>query len=922
MTLLSLELVIIMDKKITIIIVAIIAIIVIAAAVILLSGNNNKPDEPDTPDTPVVDEGTIVIYVQDTTECFEQTITGKGETAIDQAIDAFAKANIDYTVDKEKGWVTTINGKGTVANEDGSYSYWLLYVWDKTGKQWNYSDTTITGLANDVGYISYYYGTTSGMDAPTFVPTYSPVDNRTLTVYLENGMEHQYGTAKGIDSLFAAENAVREMGVEITVSAKGWVSTIDGIGSTQNADGSWSYWIFYTWNATDKVWEYASTTVSNIDSSVDTVCWCYGSTDSVTYQPLRMPVYSPTVRENPVLDYNAAQVADNFVSGYSGAFGDFEVTESTDSKAKITTVVETLLKDGSKTGKTRAVNAEIYTYASESEAQTALNDFLVNSKNGSQGKTLLDQTDKLGMATVNLKIMDYRNGGASDFYADKGYLMYASYESEKSAQFTQCAGAMQYGKIVIVINQTTLVDLYYPHATTTAETVPANYVSVAQYEQMLMDFFQSFFMPANISYVDDPVLWVLGNADGNHLINYSDVAIIKNVIQSGGSADKYKFCDANNDGKIDNNDIAYVETMINGTAAKLYFKDIDGNIGSHVVRDSLNIVSVNQCNLQEVNLIINKDPNNKVVGGDQQIGKYNNVFNLDVGTDIAGGQVVLTGTKNGEVQAEIISQLLKQYGHVEITLGSVNSYGTNLENDFGGDDNVSIIRLPSWEDRTESGVLTYGYLFGGVQNNTCWQQALTWYDWYCYYTDVIIEQVSSIPMDQRPNVITMYVKDCYPGATDKVLSTGSGDCERSILCGANNIGDYFGTGYVAVTPEDMAACQKAKGIDIIIAEPSGVYGDDGKQMVINAVALTINEFDGYISPETDLYSLSFMVTTGPACVVSNVFFAKTFYPENEAFAAFDADQAFAEFLEMAGWADRTDISDIVCYGPGHTTTPI
>jgi hypothetical protein len=93
-------------------------------------------------------------------------------------------------------------------------------------------------------------------------------------------------------------------------------------------------------------------------------------------------------------------------------------------------------------------------------------------------------------------------------------------------------------------------------------------------------------------------------------------------------------------------------------------------------------------------------------------------------------------------------------------------------------------------------------------------------------------------------------------------------------------------------------------------------------MVINAVALTINEFDGYISPETDLYSLSFMVTTGPACVVSNVFFAKTFYPENEAFAAFDADQAFAEFLEMAGWADRTDISDIVCYGPGHTTTPI
>ena len=423
-------------------------------------------------------------------------------------------------------------------------------------------------------------------------------------------------------------------------------------------------------------------------------------------------------------------------------------------------------------------------------------------------------------------------------------------------------------------------------------------------------------------YSDSPILWVVGNTDGDHDIDLNDVKVINAIIAVGGSAKDYKYADANNDKVIDSKDVEYVQSMIKGVAKKLYFYDIDGNIGSHVVRDSLNIISVNQCNLQEVNMLINKDSKNKVVGGDQQIAKYNNVFGLNFGTDPSKGEVLVTGTSNGEVQAEIVSKLEKYYGHVEITLGSVGSYGKTLETDFQGDENVSIIRLPSWEDGTLSGVMTYGYLFGGVQKNSCWTQALTYYDWYTGYVDAIEKYVAKLSDADKPNIITMYVKDCYPGATNKVLSTTSGDCERSELCGGNNLGPFFGTGYVPVDPEDMAACEKSKGIDIIIVEPSGVYGEGGKEYVINSVQLCIDEFDGYINPETDIYSLSFMVTTGPACVVSMVFFAKTFFPDAKEFADFDADKAFAEFLRMAGWDKRTDISDIICYGPGHTTLPI
>lgn len=423
-------------------------------------------------------------------------------------------------------------------------------------------------------------------------------------------------------------------------------------------------------------------------------------------------------------------------------------------------------------------------------------------------------------------------------------------------------------------------------------------------------------------YSDDPILWIYGNVDGDHLVTSDDVKLIEKIIDAKGTAKTYAWADANQDGRVDSSDVKFVQSMIDGEAKKIYFRDIDKKAVSFTVRDNFNIISVNQCNLQEVNLIINKDSKNKVVGGDQQIMKYNNVFNLNFGDSPAKGEVLVTGTSNGEVQAEVVSTLLKHYGHVEITLGSVSSYGKNLETDFGSDPNVSIVRLPSWEDGTLSGVMTYGYLFGGVKENSCWDQALKYYDWYMGYYEPIQKYVSGLSAKDKPNIITMYVKDCYPGATNKVLSTTSGDYERSELCGGNNIGDYFGSGYVAVTAEDMAACEKTKGIDYIFVEPSGVYGEDGKKYVIDSVQLCINEFDGYINPETQIYSLSFMVTTAPPAVVSFVFYAKTLFPDAKEFKNFDVEKAFAEYLEMCGWADRTDISDIVSYGPGHTTTPL
>ncbi|MBR6037191.1 MAG: hypothetical protein IKP53_00250, partial [Candidatus Methanomethylophilaceae archaeon] len=135
------------------------------------------------------------------------------------------------------------------------------------------------------------------------------------------------------------------------------------------------------------------------------------------------------------------------------------------------------------------------------------------------------------------------------------------------------------------------------------------------------------------AYSSNPVLWIRGNCDGDKDIDADDVRVINAVVKAKGSASAYPWCDANNDGKVDSKDADAVQSMINGTAKTLYFKDIDGDVEKFTVRDGVNVVAVNKCQAEDVLMVINKDPKSKIVGGDQQVYKYNNEVALNFGTD-------------------------------------------------------------------------------------------------------------------------------------------------------------------------------------------------------------------------------------------------------------------------------------------------
>ena len=87
---------------------------------------------------------------------------------------------------------------------------------------------------------------------------------------------------------------------------------------------------------------------------------------------------------------------------------------------------------------------------------------------------------------------------------------------------------------------------------------------------------QEFVAPKGMS----ESLTVLGNADLDSDIDFVDVRAIEYIISVGGTVSDYPYADANNDGKIDQKDVAFVKDMINQKKQVIYYYNVDNEIAS------------------------------------------------------------------------------------------------------------------------------------------------------------------------------------------------------------------------------------------------------------------------------------------------------------------------------------------------------
>ena len=197
----------------------------------------------------------------------------------------------------------------------------------------------------------------------------------------------------------------------------------------------------------------------------------------------------------------AKQMADNFIKNSDGSFGNYEIMEEDGDYILLKAVQDLKDKNGnpstsSKGETTRTSYFKIYSYETKEKAHAAFLDFIENSKNGTRGKTLLDQQDSLGMAGKQenslIHIYDYREGDAKEFNADHAFVFYASFLSASSAQYTQCCGALEMGKNVVVFNETTNFDIYMNKAIYQNQVTGENCITEDYYFSQFQKFCKWF----------------------------------------------------------------------------------------------------------------------------------------------------------------------------------------------------------------------------------------------------------------------------------------------------------------------------------------------------------------------------------------------------------------------------------------------
>lgn len=429
----------------------------------------------------------------------------------------------------------------------------------------------------------------------------------------------------------------------------------------------------------------------------------------------------------------------------------------------------------------------------------------------------------------------------------------------------------------------------------------------------------------NVAYSKDAQLLIFGNADGDRDIDEDDIKVIRDILKTAPegekiSADNYVWADADQDTYITEDDVAMVRSMIDGTAKKVYYLNVDDEVREYKVVDKVNIITFHRTTARAATLLSEvSGDNTQLVGMDNTMNESEFAY-IKNQTSPAVANVGSLKSPN----TEAVSKLQKEYGNVVILAGSQESYVSQFETTFKDDDGVQIVRLPTWEgDYAVNGVLTLGYLFAGItgeDGENAWTKALEYCKWHDKYRGMINDSVKG--MSDKPTIIAMYSVES--GSSDVVLGPGSGDCEYSEIAGGKNLYSLFGNiTRNNWTLETLAAAESREHIDVIVTLCGKTYGGDST-FVDSFAQSAADKFNGYVSPDTRIYAASWDFS-GVGYLMTIVFYATALYPDDPVIGAIDMEEVFDEYLDLMGgdYASGKDYSDLSLWSDAkHTTQPL
>ncbi len=368
--------------------------------------------------------------------------------------------------------------------------------------------------------------------------------------------------------------------------------------------------------------------------------------------------------------------------------------------------------------------------------------------------------------------------------------------------------------------------------------------------------------------IGDPVVvQIMGNANMDQFVDNDDIIYVQGIID--GKNERTKLADANNDGNVDSADIEYIKKIIAGTESELFYRDANDKVES--VRHPLNSAIVVYDNAAEMVRILGAQ--DKIVGVDKMI--------VDLPTYFPEFSKLPSIGNRKDMNAEAVFDI----GPEAVIIPRLSNIGPEFKDKITSN-GIDYIMLRMWESHTaQTSLMTLGYILDKSEN------AKKYIEYQNQILNEIKKRVATIPEDKRKRVFMD-----RPG--DTTVASGSGYSEAIEFVGGINIAKDIAKNTGTQLPEVDPEWVVKENPDVII----GLSWEGGYET--NDPGTLKKRYDeilakpGFSSIDAvknnNVFISTYIDLLGPGFHIGLVKLAKMLYPE--LFADMDVRQLQNEYL--------------------------
>jgi len=234
-------------------------------------------------------------------------------------------------------------------------------------------------------------------------------------------------------------------------------------------------------------------------------------------------------------------------------------------------------------------------------------------------------------------------------------------------------------------------------------------------------------LAAGPSMAGDRILNIFGNANGDEVVDEEDIALIEAMIN--GSEPRTELADADIDGDVDRDDLARIEEIIRGDPTQIALIDSVGR----VVTAEVPVERIIPLNMRHATAVIVLGGEDKIVGVDTTVQDRELLFGDLSAVESVGN----TKEPDLETIVSLEPDLVITFTH----LGSTDQLDENLPSE------TALVRFDlSRADGIKEEMMLLGYLIGDRDAARGYQE------WYDRYMGTVEERVSAIPEEDRVRV--------------------------------------------------------------------------------------------------------------------------------------------------------------------------